>query len=377
MRGLNIHWPFSQLIMQGAKQKEIRSYPLGHRGIGQPNEEMWLIENPGPRRTADADALVGDLTLPARPERTQIIGSVCFSHSDEYETTAAFHDDTHSHRIKRGGGKDWDGKGKRHAWHVCAARPLMSPIATPSDKSKHISNSHTATATFATAVAGYNSPSMAPAAAPTASSVSAGLRRDLEAPRSRRYDFDVWGKAGGRRKPGRRKKDSQKSADLERQELEQTIADNRLDRERCRELLTQMDEEDLRQRLANSRWNPGHRSRGNDGCHALDDNWLAEACAAFNVSSSYRRHRPGQGFRIKSHLRQADLVAAVISAVRQAKQLITGSASERDVLRRHGRLAVWRSSGMRGARSAAAALGIKVPRQTTADAWKRVKSLVV
>ena len=46
-------------------------------------------------------------------------------------------------------------------------------------------------------------------------------------PRSRRYDFDFWGKADGRRKPGRKRKTGALAADAkEEQLLAQTRADN-------------------------------------------------------------------------------------------------------------------------------------------------------
>ena len=44
--GLNINWPFSQLILAGVKTIEVRSYALGYRNIPQPAVEMWLVETP-------------------------------------------------------------------------------------------------------------------------------------------------------------------------------------------------------------------------------------------------------------------------------------------------------------------------------------------
>ena len=50
--GLNINWPFSQLILAGVKTVEARSYALGYRNIAQPDVEMWLVKTP-----AKADAI--------------------------------------------------------------------------------------------------------------------------------------------------------------------------------------------------------------------------------------------------------------------------------------------------------------------------------
>ena len=40
MSGININWPFSQLILAGVKTVEVRSYALGYRNVAQPDVEM-------------------------------------------------------------------------------------------------------------------------------------------------------------------------------------------------------------------------------------------------------------------------------------------------------------------------------------------------
>ena len=52
--GLNINWPFSQLILAGVKTAEVRSHALGYRSSAQPDVEMWLVETPG-KATAISD----------------------------------------------------------------------------------------------------------------------------------------------------------------------------------------------------------------------------------------------------------------------------------------------------------------------------------
>ena len=93
--GLNINWPFSQLILAGVKTIETRTYALGHRNIAQPDVEMWLVETPS---KADAISkgwvLAGGAAVAPRPEKAQIVGTVTFSHSDEYESLAVFQDRT-------------------------------------------------------------------------------------------------------------------------------------------------------------------------------------------------------------------------------------------------------------------------------------------
>ena len=46
LRGLNIQYPFSRLILAGLKDTEVRDYALGYRNIAHPDEEMFLIETP-------------------------------------------------------------------------------------------------------------------------------------------------------------------------------------------------------------------------------------------------------------------------------------------------------------------------------------------
>ena len=86
--GLNIQYPFSRLILAGAKTLEIRSYDLGHRGICSANEEHWLVET----KSVDAtkDALLDDIDVGHRPQQTQLVGTISFSGAYKYESTRFF-----------------------------------------------------------------------------------------------------------------------------------------------------------------------------------------------------------------------------------------------------------------------------------------------
>ena len=61
-RGLNIQWPFSQLILTGDKTEEIRDYDLDHRGIANTGQQVWLVETKGPIAKT-TNAIVGDLQI--------------------------------------------------------------------------------------------------------------------------------------------------------------------------------------------------------------------------------------------------------------------------------------------------------------------------
>ena len=136
LRGLNIQWPFAQLILQGAKSIEARRYRLGHRDIAKASEHLWLIETPGPICKATKNALVGDRNIAPRPAKAQIIGTVCFSHSAQYKSCAAFRKDARNHCIREGGEYDWDGTGEMHGWAISSVRALAQAIPAPANKSQ-------------------------------------------------------------------------------------------------------------------------------------------------------------------------------------------------------------------------------------------------
>jgi len=133
--GLNINWPFSQLILAGLKTVEVRDYALGYRNIAKPDVEMWLVETPAIANAISKGwVLDGGAAVAPRPTVAQIVGTVTFSRSDEYETLAAFQADRENHQIAKGASYDWGGKGERHAWRVSAVRRLARPVPQPGVK---------------------------------------------------------------------------------------------------------------------------------------------------------------------------------------------------------------------------------------------------
>jgi hypothetical protein len=82
--GINVQWPFSQLIFSGDKTVEVRKYALGHRQIAHPDVEMWLVETRC-RSVAVSNRLliegVGPLVHP--PPYAQIVGTVTFSEVEQ------------------------------------------------------------------------------------------------------------------------------------------------------------------------------------------------------------------------------------------------------------------------------------------------------
>ena len=116
LRGLNIQWPFSQLLLAGLKRVEVRRYGLGHKNIAHAGEEMWLVETPGPCGNAAKNAAVHGLTISPRPAKAQIVGTIAFSEAFEYESLTSYTGDEERHRIRADGSFAWDGDGARHGW---------------------------------------------------------------------------------------------------------------------------------------------------------------------------------------------------------------------------------------------------------------------
>ncbi len=126
--GLNVQWPFSQLLLAALKKCEIRRYALGHRNIAHVGAELWIVETCGVSASASKNAVLGDVALGARPAKAQIVGTITFSQSAPYAGLPEFRADAAAHRIKAGGAFDWDGNGEMHAWRVASVRPLAHPV---------------------------------------------------------------------------------------------------------------------------------------------------------------------------------------------------------------------------------------------------------
>ena len=97
LRGLNIQYPFSQLILEGLEVKEARKCELGTRNVAQPGKEMFLIETPGSRSTAGASVGGGDLCPP--PEAARVVGTGTFKDSKRCKSLKAWYKDRGEHRI--------------------------------------------------------------------------------------------------------------------------------------------------------------------------------------------------------------------------------------------------------------------------------------
>ena len=127
LRGLEIQYPFSQMILAKLKDTEVRHYALGHHNIANPDEEMFMIETP-PKNQASAE--VDHIDLGPPPRRAQVVGTVSFSRSVQYKDQTAWNRDRRRHCIKQGSRLDWH-EGQRqekHAWRIREVRRFPEPV---------------------------------------------------------------------------------------------------------------------------------------------------------------------------------------------------------------------------------------------------------
>ena len=128
MRGLNIQWPFSQLLLMGVKTQEVRKYDLGHRQICKANQETWIVETRGLHVHAATESICQGLHVAPRPLSAQIVGTVTFVSSFHYSGTRAFRSTWARHRIAKDSKHDWNGQGVLYGWQVGTVRVLRHPV---------------------------------------------------------------------------------------------------------------------------------------------------------------------------------------------------------------------------------------------------------
>ena len=128
LRGLNIQWPFSQLLLNGTKLEEVREYPLNYRGIAKTQEEVFIVETKGPSVCKERNAISHGIQIAARPSTAQIVGTIRFACSQPYYDKQTFHEARCRHRIKAGSQFDWDDHHPIYGWRVDSVRALTVPI---------------------------------------------------------------------------------------------------------------------------------------------------------------------------------------------------------------------------------------------------------
>jgi hypothetical protein len=110
MNGINIQTPWSELLINGLKTVETRTYHLPHKYIG---EELALIETPGRYGRFKA----------------RIIGTITFSHSFKYPDLKAWQDDHNRHCVAIDDPiYNWKDDKPKYGWVVCSVNKFDEPL---------------------------------------------------------------------------------------------------------------------------------------------------------------------------------------------------------------------------------------------------------
>lgn len=107
--GINIQYPISQLILNGAKSVETRTYPIPERLIG---EELAIIETPGP---------TGKF-------KSRIVGLIVFGKSFQYKTLGDFTKDQSRHQVTADSKWAWNPKKEKWGWPILKITKLKKEI---------------------------------------------------------------------------------------------------------------------------------------------------------------------------------------------------------------------------------------------------------
>ena len=118
MPGINIQWPWSELLLEGKKTIETRSYPLPKR---LENVEMAIIETPGPKGKSKAGI-----------KSARVIGTITFRTSKQYTSQKAWLADQKKHLVNPNDPQfKYTANKEKWAWYVNKITILPKPIAPP------------------------------------------------------------------------------------------------------------------------------------------------------------------------------------------------------------------------------------------------------
>ena len=70
------------------------------------SQEMWLVETPGKTANPENTCILNSASIGPRPASAQIIGTITFGRSEQYENRDCFLSDSEAHRVRAGGTHD-------------------------------------------------------------------------------------------------------------------------------------------------------------------------------------------------------------------------------------------------------------------------------
>lgn len=106
---VNIQWPITELILNGSKTIETRTYPLPKKYIG---EELVLIETPGP---------MGNFTARG-------IAIITFGASYQYSSRRHFNSEIRLHRVSQNSKWKWLEEKPKWAWPILKIKKIKSAV---------------------------------------------------------------------------------------------------------------------------------------------------------------------------------------------------------------------------------------------------------
>lgn len=105
--GINIQFPISQLILNGEKTIETRTYPIPKKYI---NKDLLMIETPGPEGKFQA----------------RIVGIIRFSECYQYQTLKSFRAEFNLHKVSPESKWDWTSNKPKWGWKITKITPIKS-----------------------------------------------------------------------------------------------------------------------------------------------------------------------------------------------------------------------------------------------------------
>lgn len=118
--GINIQWPWSELIISGQKTIETRSYALPQKHLGKP---LALIETPGKKGKK------------AGVKEARIIGIVIFSQSYQYSNKEHWIKDKKHHLVSENDiNFSFHSDKEKWAWVIQSIKKFPSPKKAPAKK---------------------------------------------------------------------------------------------------------------------------------------------------------------------------------------------------------------------------------------------------
>lgn len=112
--GINIQWPISELILNGQKTIETRTYPIPEKYL---NQEMLMIETPGKNGKF----------------KSRIVAVIKFTKCFKYNNKKDFYNDSDKHFVIPGSEWAWRSE-EKWGWSVVVINILKKPTLAPNKK---------------------------------------------------------------------------------------------------------------------------------------------------------------------------------------------------------------------------------------------------